>query len=340
MTRVLTIRIPPSSPARRLDDILNEAIPAEIARFRPEAAVSRSKVRRLIVAGAVFANGRQERRPAAVIRPGTTITVRLDEDKLLYEKTPDDIAFDMTENRILFEDDSLIVVDKPAGIPTEATMVSDRDHLHAALKRYLRQRDGTRNDPYVGVHHRLDRETSGVILFTKTREVNAAVHGLFSGHAARKEYEALATDERSFTARSHAHAIPREFAVENLLGRISPKSQAGKWGEVSSGGDVARTEFVILDAFKVGFRVAARPITGRTHQIRVHLSGFGLPILGDGLYGGRRTLDDGYDIPRVMLHAARLSFPHPVTGTETTVEAPLPPDYAECLSRLSGIIKA
>lgn len=332
MTRVLTIPAHPSRKAARLDELLNETIPAELARQHPDASVSRSKVRRLIVAGAVSVNGRQERRPAATLRAGDSVTVRLDENKLLFEKTPDDIAFEMSNDRILYEDSEIIAINKPAGLPTEATMVAERDNLHAALKRFLLARDHTRNEPYVGLHHRLDRETSGVILFTKTRTVNAAVHAMFLEHRARKEYEALASRGRG--ARD-AFGEGEEFSVENRIGRISSKSQAGKWGELASGGDPARTDLRILAAYREGFRVLAMPVTGRTHQIRVHLSGYGLPLLGDALYGGPTAFRDGTPIPRVMLHASRLAFPHPVTGMEMTVEAPLPADFLECLETLT-----
>lgn len=330
MTRSITVRVPHARGTTRLDELLNETIPAELSRSRPDAAVSRSKIRRLIVAGAVSVNGRQERRPAASVSAGCAVTVRLDEDKLLFEKTPDDIEFEMTEERILHEDESILVVNKPAGLPTEATMVADRDNLHAALKRYLLARDKTRNEPYVGLHHRLDRETSGVILFTKARAVNAAVHDMFLNHRARKEYEALS----SFDGKTAARQQGAEFAVENMLGRISSKSQAGKWGELTSGGDPARTDFRILGSYREGYRILAMPVTGRTHQIRVHLSGYGLPILGDALYGGPGAFRDGTPIRRVMLHAARLAFPHPATGMELTVEAPLPPDFLDCLETL------
>lgn len=353
MTRSITVRVPQARGTTRLDELLNETIPAELTRSRPDAAVSRSKIRRLIVAGAVSVNGRQERRPAASVSAGCAVTVRLDEEKLLFEKTPDDIEFEMTPERILFEDESIIVVNKPAGLPTEATMVADRDNLHAALKRYLLARDKTRNEPYVGLHHRLDRETSGVILFTKARADNAAVHDMFLGHRARKEYEALAsrtdgdTRDRKTAARNadgangaigangNPFAKGSAFTVENMLGRISSKSQAGKWGELASGGDPARTDFRILGSYREGYRILAMPVTGRTHQIRVHLSGCGLPILGDALYGGPRAFRDGTPIRRVMLHAARLSFPHPATGMELTVEAPLPEDFLGVLASLA-----
>lgn len=328
-----TLRIVQSknSPIR-LDDFLSENIAAELSRQNcslPE--ISKSKIRRLIIAGAVSVNGRQYRQPAYMLSPKTTVLVRFDTEKFSFEKQPDDIAFELTPDRILYEDDVIIVVDKPSNIPTEATMVASRDHLHAAIKRYIQTRDSTRNEPYIGVHHRLDRETSGVILFTKTRTVNAAVHELFLNHDIKKEYEALA-GRQTKTIRHTGDT----FSVENQLARITLKSAAGKWGSVPSGGDYAKTDFCILEEFNEGYRVQAMPLTGRTHQIRVHLAGLGLPLFGDTLYGGPQIIGglSTYTVPRVMLHAKKLTFLHPIAQTEISVVAVLPKDFLDCRDRL------
>lgn len=315
------------APSIPLGEFLVLVLPGELAHISNSPEISKSKIRRLIIAGCVTVNGKQVRHPAFSIPKGSAIAVRFDAERFSFEKTPEDAAFEMTAGRILYEDEAVIVVDKPAGIPTEATIVASRDHLHAAVKRFLQTRDGTRNEPYVGLHHRLDRETSGVILFSKSRAVNAACHAMFETHAARKEYEAL-TAVRGL--------LPNEvFSVDNSLGRISAKSARAKWGAVLSGGAQAHTDFRVLERFDRGLRVLALPLTGRTHQIRVHLAGLGLPLLGDDLYGGPNTLD-GYCVPRVMLHARSLSFPHPVTGALVTVNAPLPTDYLECLEFLGS----
>ncbi len=326
----------PGPAPSRIDDILNAELPGHLIPILGTETVSKSKIRRLIVAGAVSVSGRQTRNPASQVLPGHRIMVFIDTEKLTFEKTPDDIAFEMSESLILFEDDAIIAVNKPAGIPTEATIVASRDSLHAALKRYLWTRDKTRNEPYVGVHHRLDRETSGVILFTKTRAVNAPVHALFEEHLARKEYEALTAIAHGGSAKQRESALcpGYTFSVENSLDRISAKSAQAKWGAVTSGGAHAFTNFEILERFKLALRILALPQTGRTHQIRVHLSRLGFPLLGDPLYGGPARLGS-ISIPRVMLHARSLSFPHPVTGTPMSIQVPLPEDFAACLRSLS-----
>lgn len=316
----------------KLDEFLRIELPSLARQFTGEESLSNSKIRRLIVAGAVSVDGKQTRIPAAIVPQGSNVEIFMDTEKLMFEKKPDDIAFEMSADRILFEDDAIIVVDKPAGIPTEATVVASRDHLHAAVKRFLQTRDGTRNEPYVGLHHRLDRETSGVVLFSKSRAVNPACHDIFEGRRARKEYEALAAqEEQSRAAKRFAQtadpARGESFFVENQLGRITAKSAQAKWGAVSSGGSPARTDFEVLDRYRLALRVLALPKTGRTHQIRVHLAGIGLPILGDPLYGGAASIA-GKPVSRVMLHARALIFPHPITGVEMTVCAPIPQDIA------------
>ncbi|MBO6218019.1 MAG: RluA family pseudouridine synthase [Treponema sp.] len=318
---------------------LNDLLRAELPRFLG-LAVSNSKIRRLIVAGCVSVNGRQVRLPAFSVKPSSVVKVQIEEEKLFFEKQPDDIAFELTEKDILFEDESIIVVNKPSHFPTEAGMVGSRDNLHAAIVRFLFERQkiekpNAKNPPYVGIMHRLDRDTSGVILFTKSRAVNAACHEMFENHTAKKVYNAVVC-----LPSSKIEAFPerKSFTVDFPLGRISPKGQAAKWGRVSEkdGGLPAKTEFTVLKEISPGKKekisqshfllLECRPLTGRTHQIRVHLASQGLPILGDCLYGG-------CDYERIMLHAESLTFPHPITGEMMTIGCPSEKVFAQNLEK-------
>lgn len=306
----------------RLNDFLRAELPAALHRD-----ISNSKIRRLIVAGAVQVNGSQCRNPSQTVRAGAVVSVRVDEAKLFYEKTTDDIAFDLTARDVLFEDESIIVVNKPAFFPTEAGMVASRDNLHAAVVRYLFEKQkiahpNLKNPPYAGIMHRLDRETSGAILFTKTRAVNAACHDMFENRTVQKTYRAVVcpSDVSAFCKR-------KSFSVELYMGRISPKSQAAKWGALSQkdGGVYSKTDVTligsgVLNGKQVAF-VDCLLHTGRTHQIRVHLASVDAPLLGDTLYGGLAH-------ERIMLHAHTLTFPHPVTGEQLTVTAPLPRGFS------------
>src|SRR5262249_38052355 len=122
----------------------------------------------------------------------------------------------------------------------------------------------------------------------------------------------------------------RQWNIKNHLGKVSSKSKRAMYGAVDSAGDLAETAFRVVEQHSRGIWIEAIPRTGRTHQIRVHLSEYGLPILGDDRYGEDRS----ELAPRLMLHASQLVFPHPVTRRETSVKSPLPQDFKRCLGRL------
>ena len=314
----------------RLDIFLRLALADAVSDSCKKSSIiglSNSKIRRMIVAGAVSVDGLQIRRPSYELLRGQTVCVDFDTEKFFFEKQADDIAFEMTAADVLYEDDDLIAVNKPAFLPTEETIVGGekRDCLHAAVVRYLwKNSPSLRNPPYAGIMHRLDRETSGVILFTKTRAVNAAVHEMFEKHTVQKIYRAVCalSENTGRTQEGRRLEEGSTFFVENTIGRISPKSARAKWGALNAaqGGLYARTDFTVLERTVIGgipaVKIEARPLTGRTHQIRVHLASIGLPILGDVHYGAP-------EYTRTMLHAQSLTFQHPINGKTITVSAPL-----------------
>lgn len=287
----------------RLDSFLRTVLPD--CKSLAGQELSNSKIRRLIIAGSVSVNGRVVVRPAFELRGKSEVGVELDTDRFFFEKQPDDIQFEVTDDAVLYEDDDLIFIDKPAFFPVEQTITGSRANLHDAVVDYLWKRNlSLRNPPYVGIMHRLDRTTSGVIVFTKNRAVNKAVSEVFQSHELTKKYIAVVEQSRHAELVS-ASASP--FTVEMFMGRISSKSQTAKWGQVpeQKGGQYSKTTFRVLKQITVENKpcllLECTLFTGRTHQIRVHLSNQGLPILGDTLYGG---------IPaqRIYLHASQLSF--------------------------------
>ncbi len=320
----------------RLDEFLRAELPDSIGSHT--VSISNSKIRRLILAGAVQVNGRPVLRPAFELRGRSLVTVRFDAEKFFYEKQPDDAAFEVSAADILFEDENLIFLNKPPRFPVEQTITGNRNNLHDSLVDFLwRRAPSLRNPPYAGIMHRLDRETSGVILFTKTRAVNTAVSEIFQKHDLTKQYLAVVEEPRDARHPDEArHPELRErrleagkmlqwsilsespsgcaakgqgsqFTVEMYMNRVTGKSQQGKWGQVpeSRGGQYSKTDFRVLKKIIVEGRscllIECTLYTGRTHQIRVHLASCGLPILGDELYGGKPA-------KRMYLHSARLSF--------------------------------
>ena len=222
----------------RLDELLRKELPAHY-----KSDFSNSKIRRLIIAGAVSVNGRVITRPAFVLNPRSDICVIFDKEKFLYEKQPDDIKFEVTSDSVLYEDDNYIFINKPAFFPVEQTITGNRDNLHDAVVRYLWSKNPSlRNPPYVGIMHRLDRETSGVILFTKNRQVNKEVSEIFQSHSFTKKYYAVVE------AGQEKLSPGQTFSVEMYMARISPKSQAAKWGRVAQNAKDAqysRTDFTV-----------------------------------------------------------------------------------------------
>lgn len=280
----------------RLDSFLRRVLP--VCKELKDKSLSNSKIRRLIIAGAVSVNGRTVLRPAFELAAGSNIQVLFDEQKFFYEKQPDDIKFEVTASSVLYEDENFIFINKPAFFPVEQTITGNRDNLHDAVVRYLwAKAPELRNPPYVGIMHRLDRETSGVILFTKNRSVNKQISEIFQTHSFTKKYYAVV----------EAGEANPTFSVEMYMARVSSKSQTAKWGQVAQNAKDAqysRTDFTVLKPVTIEGRkcllLECNLFTGRTHQIRVHLASRGLPILGDTLYGGSPA-------NRIYLHSFELT---------------------------------
>lgn len=296
MNELITINVTKSERIR-IDELLREELPKQYD-FRMESSFSNSKIRRLIISGNVFVNNKIVTRPSFMINSKNKVVVSFNKEKFLYEKQPDDIKFTVQDKDVLYEDENLIFINKPSFFPVEQTITKNRENLHEKVIEYLWKKSPEfRNPPYVGIMHRLDRETSGVILFTKNRQINKDVSALFLEHNFIKEYYAVCLQNDEYTIAQH-------FTVEMYMARVSAKSQKGKWGKVSKdSGQYSKTDFVIEKQIiieeKKCFLVKCNLFTGRTHQIRVHLSSKNLPILGDTLYGS-------VPAKRMYLHAYRL----------------------------------
>jgi len=309
----------------RLDIFLQNQLPSKISE-----ECSNSKIRRLIVAGAVSVNGRTVVRPSFELRGISKVIVNYDSEKFSYEKQPDDIQFQVTEKDVLYETDQLIFINKPAFFPVEQTIVGNRANLHDAVVDYLwKKNPSLRNPPYVGIMHRLDRETSGVILFTKCREINKTVSEMFQEHNFTKQYYAVVSQKEKINLKNnikkegHTFFLQKgqTFTVEMYMGRITGKSQKGQWGALDqkNGGQYSRTDFEVIQECVIENQkcllIKCTLFTGRTHQIRVHLSSQGYPILGDVLYGGKSG-------EKLYLHARQLKKE---TGDlQFDVNAPVP----------------
>ena len=247
---------------------------------------------RLVRAGCVFVDGRRVREPEARLDPGARLVVHTQ----VPELGPPPIE-------VLFEDEDIIVLDKPAGWPVNESETSPRISMVEELQERA---------PGAATVHRLDRDTSGVLLMARSPRARAELPGRFKDRLAYKRYLALAEGE--VTAQT----------VDVSIGGDRRRRRAR---QVSAGGKSASTELRPLGSCGDVTAVQAEPFTGRTHQIRVHLAHIGAPILGDKLYGGPTAVRLGAEVlrpARVMLHAARLRLP--LFAGERAFDAPIPED--------------
>jgi RluA family pseudouridine synthase len=221
---------------------------------------------------------------------------------------------------ILFEDADFLAALKPSGLPSQSTVDKRRPDFFTELKKQLQAERG--KDFYLALHHRLDRDTSGVMIFAKTKRANEPLADLFKKHQIQKTYVCLTKVKK----------VPESWVVENHLGeKRDKKTKKMKMVSVTSGGDKALTHFRCLEIYKKGMLLQAQPRTGRMHQIRVHLSEMGLGIYGDDIYPAPQTPEAS----RLMLHAFALDFVHPFTHENIHIESPLPQEMSAFIQALS-----
>lgn len=225
--------------------------------------------------------------------------------------------------KIIFEDNEILVLDKPSGMVTNVSETSAagtlQEWVHENYSQNFEGGDGSDFYTRSGLVHRLDKETSGIVIFAKTREAFENLQAQFKSRGVEKEYVALVFGEFEEGA----------VEIDAPIAR-NPKSRT-KMAVVEGGkGAVTRIERVnIMGAGDSKMTlVKAFPKTGRTHQIRVHLAAFGHPIIGDDLYAGqRRSISSREVFGRLMLHANKITFTHPKTGKRVSFESEIPHDF-------------
>ena len=283
----------------RLDHYLVEAL----------APTSRKSVKRALNSGQVFVDGRCVVRAGTILCGGERIELTLDGE------SPASVPPILS---VLFQDDSLLAINKPAGLPAHPTVSGRLNALDLVSE--IIGRGGETVRPIL--LHRLDADTTGLLLFALTRDANLSLSRQFSEHQIKKCYLALVSG-----------TPPACFSISNHL----KAGVRGRTVAVSSGGLAAQTDFRTLASREGISLVAAYPRTGRTHQIRVHLAGLGYPLLGDALYGGMRSLSlavGSVIVVRHLLHAHSLILTHPQSGERQTLIAPLAEDFSLILKSL------
>ena len=239
---------------------------------------------------------------------------------------------------ILFEDEYLIIVNKPSGMPSQATLDPAREHCFGVVRNILASRvaDAQKSKIYVGLHHRLDALTSGVLLMTKAEVANASIAAQFQNHTIQKTYCAICTAALDLP---EMYRTPGEsWVIDRPIGEI-PGGRIQKFGVNGKKRKSAKTQVTCESVFRLRDGICGiyrcSPLTGRTHQIRVHLSSMGLSIIGDPLYGEPllRSLRS-MDPKRLCLHAETLTFEHPISQGEMTVSAERPQAFEALVKKI------
>jgi 23S rRNA pseudouridine1911/1915/1917 synthase len=294
----------------RLDTYLREKFPA----------ASRGAIQRLIEEGHILVNGKRVK-PTHTPRAGETVDVHWPEAKPA-EAQPEEIPFE-----VLFEDESLLVLNKPAGLVVHPAAGHEEHTLvNALLHHCAGGLSGIGGVARPGIVHRLDKETSGCLVVAKNDETHLALSSQFANRKVEKIYHAIVCGELTRDQGEVRAAIARHPSHRKRMTATEDK------------GREARTSYRVLERLRATTLVEAQLHTGRTHQIRVHFQFLGFPLVGDVTYGqrqnGRWEELVGFAAPRVMLHAFQLAFIHPRTGQRVHFEAPFPKDFEELLKAL------
>jgi 23S rRNA pseudouridine1911/1915/1917 synthase len=293
----MALDVPPEAAGERLDAFLAPALG------------SRSQAARLIAAGLVLVDGTAARKGQRV-RGGERIDVRGEQSAAAPEIDP---SVAVAPFSVAYEDEHLIVVDKPAGVVVHPA----RGHRQGTLAQALSGRIAGGDDEWrAGIVHRLDRETSGLLVVAKSEDVHRALKAALASRAMRREYLAMVEGRPPARTGTIEAPIGRDRRVRT---RMSTDTDAPK---------PAITHFEIDRALPGSTLLRVRLQTGRTHQIRVHLLAIGHPVCGDPEYGTAGL----YGLRRQFLHAARLAFPHPAGGEPVDVVSELPEDLAAALA--------
>lgn len=336
-----TLLVPPEAAGQRLDHFLAEQL----------EGVSRSRVQLLLEQGDVRMDGAQPK-ASHKLRGGERIEITGEPHPAPLKAEPEDIPL-----HVIYEDDDLAVIDKPAGMMVHAGSGSTEDARHRgtlvnALLFRFRSLSSTGGELRPGIVHRLDKDTSGLIIVARNDRAHAKLAEMFSGRAIRKTYIALV----------HGEVKQQRGTINAPVGR-DPVRRTRMTTQPLENARTAVSHYEVVRRLSTRFGkftlVRVHIETGRTHQIRVHMASIGHPVVGDTLYGAASQLTDQVAaqaassraarrnaepqrlrLERNFLHAAELEFTHPITRKPLRLEAQLPAELAEFLNRLEDDTRA
>jgi 23S rRNA pseudouridine1911/1915/1917 synthase len=293
--------VPPEAAGERLDRFLGAL----------DGVGSRAAAERLLDAGKVLVDG-AKRPKSHRLTPGEPIEFESP------EREPSTLEPEDLDLRVVWEDEHLLVVDKPAGVVVHPSAGHGTGTLVQGLLAHDIAGGGEAGRP--GIVHRLDRDTSGLLVVARSEEAHRRLQRLLRSRKLAREYLALV----------RGRPRSREGRIEAPIGR--DRHDATRISLDSTAPREAITHFDVIELLRAHSLLRVRLETGRTHQIRVHLAAIDLPVSGDSLYG----VEGDLGLERQFLHAARLAFPHPFEDEQVEVESALPADLAEALDRARG----
>jgi len=287
---------------------------------------TRSQAKQLVDGGHVRVDG-VVRKASHPVPAGATVAVTLP------PPAPSTVAPEALPLAVLFEDADLMAIDKPPGMVVHPAPGARSGTVVNAVLHRLGALVGVGAPERPGIVHRLDKDTSGVLLIARTPAALAVLGRQFRDRSVHKTYLAVV----------HGRVARASGVVDRPIGR-DPRERK-RMSVRSGGGRAAVTRWSVAERFPGATLLTLHPETGRTHQLRVHLAALGHPIVGDAVYGGRRRPPAGAapllaTFPRQALHAAELTFVHPRTGVRTTLRAPIPDDIRVLLEALRGAADA
>ena len=297
--RAITVRA--DQHRARLDRVLADGVPE----------FSRNYLSQLVEAGVVTVEGKSVIKPAAKVSVGDVVQVTLQPTAQSLAFRPEEIAIE-----IIHRDADLLVIHKPAGLVVHPAAGNWSGTLLNAL---LHHDPACAQLPRAGIVHRLDKDTSGLMVVARTRPAMDALVRMIAAHEVSRQYVAMAHRPwRGEAQREVNEAIGRDVRNRLRMTVVDLLKNPGK---------VARTHITLLATNEIGCLVRCRLHTGRTHQIRVHMAHIGHPLVADATYGGAAAAG----MVRQALHAQKLAFVHPMTGQAMAFEASIPPDFAAAI---------
>lgn len=283
------------------------------AYLRENTEFSRSRIAALMLEGAVAVNGKVQQKPSFKVCAGQTIMLRVPQVKDV-DIVAQDIPID-----ILYQDADVVIVNKPCGMVVHPAAGNEDGTLVNALLYHVKDLSGIGGEMRPGIVHRLDKDTSGLILIAKNDRAHAILSDQFKERSMEKHYRAVAFG--NFQQESGLIDAP-----------IARHPVDRKKMAIVADGKPSQTEWSVLERLRGATYLDVHLLTGRTHQIRVHMHSIGHPLLGDPIYAP--NLKTSVRIPRLMLHAYSLAFTHPVSGEWMEFQAPLPEQFEITIEKL------